>query len=145
MAERINEENNVKTRVPFREGLFEEIFGKVALVGARCRNCGQVTFPRRDTCLNCLGEDLELVQLSQKGKLYSYTIVHMPSEHFEPPYAIGWIELPEGIRVFSQIRGWQEQSLTTGMDMTLHIEKLWNEEDKEVVGYVFRPATNRRA
>ena len=132
----------MKTRVPFREGLFEETPGKGSLIGARCRKCGQIIFPRRETCLNCLGQDLEPVHLSRKGKLYSYTIVHMPSEHFKPPYAIGWIELPEGIRIFSQIRDWQEHHLKTGMDMELHFEKLWDEEDKEVIGYVFRPSKN---
>jgi len=89
-----------------------------------------------------LGDDLEQIYLSQRGKLYSYTIVHMPSEHFDPPYAIGWIELQEGIKIFSQIKGWQEHPLTTGMDMSLHFENLWYEEDKEVIGYVFRPSTN---
>jgi uncharacterized OB-fold protein len=82
------------------------------------------------------------MHLSHKGKLYSYTIVHMPSEHFDPPYAVGWIELPEGIKIFSQIRGWQEHALTTGMEMTLYFEKLWDEGEKEVIGYVFRPAKN---
>jgi uncharacterized OB-fold protein len=132
----------MKTRVPFREGLFEEVSGKGTLVGARCRQCGQIIFPRREACLNCLESDLETMHLSHKGKLYSYTIVHMPSEHFDPPYAVGWIELPEGIKIFSQIRGWQEHALTTGMEMTLYFEKLWDEGEKEVIGYVFRPAKN---
>ena len=57
---------------------------------------------------------MERLDLSLNGKLYSFTIVHMPSEHFQPPYAIGWIELPEGIRIFSQIRGWQEHPLKIG-------------------------------
>jgi uncharacterized OB-fold protein len=64
----------------------------------------------------------------------------MPSEHFQPPYAVGWIELTEGIRIFSQIRGWQEHPLKMAMDMELSIEKLWDEEDKEITGYIFRPS-----
>ena len=132
----------MKTGVPFREGLFQGSDEEGSLLGARCQQCGQIIFPRREACLNCLGNDLELIQLSRKGKLYSYTIVHMPSEHFEPPYAVGWIELPEGVKIFSQIRGWQEHPLEIGMDMTLHFEKLWEEEEKEVIGYVFRPSVS---
>jgi len=132
----------MKTRVPFREGLFEETSGKGSLVGARCKQCGQIIFPGRETCLNCLGHDLETIHLSQNGKLFTYTIVHMPSEHFEPPYAVGWIEMPEGVRIFSQIRGWREHPLATGMEMELHFETLWEEEEKEVIGYVFRPSVN---
>lgn len=130
-------------RVPFEEGLFEEVSGKWVLVGCKCKLCGKIFFPQREVCLNCFSQDLERVNLSCKGKLYSFTIVHMPSEHFEAPYAIGWIQLPEGIRMFSQIRSWQERALKIGMDMELAIEKLWDEDDKEVIGYIFRPSIVR--
>jgi uncharacterized OB-fold protein len=132
----------LKTRVPFREGLFEEKNGRGALLGARCRSCGQVIFPARQTCPNCRSEDMEKVRLSGKGTLYSYTIVHMTSQHFEPPYAIGWVELPENVKVFSQLRGWQEHPLKTGMALDLGFESLWQDEEKDYIGYVFRPAGN---
>jgi uncharacterized OB-fold protein len=135
--------HGMKTRVPFKEGLIEEVSGKLVLKGCRCKQCGQIMYPCREVCLNCLGRDMEKVHLSEQGKLYSFTIVHMPSEHFNPPYAIGWIELPEGIRIFSQIRGWQEHPLEIGMDMELTIEKLWDEGEKEVTGYTFRPSVRR--
>ena len=133
----------MKTTVPFKEGLFEEVSGKWALVGCKCKQCGKIIYPCREVCLNCMSRDMERLHLSRNGKLYSFTIVHMPSEHFEPPYAIGWIELQEGIRIFSQIRCWQEHPLKTGMDMELAIEKLWDEGEKEVTGYTFRPSVNR--
>lgn len=128
------------TKVPFREGLFEKVSGQWTLVGCQCKQCGQIIFPNRAACLNCLSQDLERLHLSRNGKLYSFTIVHMPSEHFEPPYAVGWIELPEGMRIFSQIRRWQEHPLEIGMDMELAVEKLWDEEEKEIIGYTFRPS-----
>lgn len=133
----------METMVPFKEGLIEEISGKWILVGCRCRQCGQIIYPCREVCLNCMSRDMEKLNLSRQGKLYSFTIVHMPSEHFKPPYAIGWIELPEGIRIFSQIRGWQEPSLEIGMEMELAVEKLWDDAEKEVMGYIFRPSANR--
>lgn len=129
----------MKNRIHFREGLIEEKSGKWVLVGARCKLCGKIFFPKREVCLNCLSHDMENLNLSQTGKLYSFTIVHMASEHFPPPYVIGWIELPEGIRIFSPIQGWKENPLKIGMTMKLSIETLWNEGDKEVVGYTFRP------
>jgi len=132
------------TRVPFKEGLFEEVSGKWALVGCRCKLCGQIFFPKRKVCLNCLSPDVERLNLGYNGKLYSFSIVHMPSEHFEPPYAAGWIQLPEGIRIFSPIRGWQEHPLKIGIDMEITIEKLWDEGEREVIGYVFRPCVPGR-
>ena len=128
------------TTVPFKEGLFEDISGEWALVGGRCRQCEKIIYPLRSVCLNCLSQDMEKLTLSRKGTLYSFTTVHMPSEHFEPPYVIGWIELPEGIRVFSPIRSTQEHTLQIGMAMELSVEKLWDEQEKSVTGYVFRPA-----
>ena len=126
-------------QVPFKEGLFEEVDGEPALIGSRCRACGQVFFPSKSFCLNCMSEDLESVYLNRNGSLYTFTTVYLPSEHFPPPYTVGWIELPEGIRVFSQIRGWQEQPLKIGLGMRLFIEALWQDGDNEMTGYVFRP------
>ena len=128
------------TTVLFKEGLFEDISGKWTLVGGRCSQCEKIIFPYREVCLNCLSQDMEKLTLSRKGTLYSFTTVYMPSEHFEPPYIIGWIELPEGIRIFSPIRYRQEQALKIGMAMELSVEKLWDEQEKGVMGYVFRPS-----
>jgi len=127
------------TKVPFKDGLYEEISGKAMLVASKCVKCGQVFFPKKSLCLNCMGSDLKIINLSPRGKLYSYSTVYLNSEHFQAPYTVGWIDLPEGIRIFSQIRGWQENPLKTGMDMRLSIEQLWKTEDSEVVGHVFRP------
>jgi uncharacterized protein len=127
-------------QVPFKEGLFKEIPGNWVLTGCQCKQCGQIFFPPKTVCLNCLSSDLQSLNLSTHGQLYSYTVVYLPSEHFPSPYTVGWVQLPEGIRVFSQIRGWQEKPLTVGMEMQMQIEKLWGDGEKEVTGYVFRPA-----
>jgi len=127
------------TKVPFKEGLYEEISGKDVLIAAKCIKCGQVFFPKKSLCLNCMSSDLKTVNLSSCGKLYSYSTVYMDSEHFQAPYTVGWIDLPEGIRIFSQIRGWQEQPLKIGMNMYLSVEQLWKTSGGEVIGHVFRP------
>jgi uncharacterized OB-fold protein len=88
-----------------------------------------------------MGTDVKPIKLNRDGKLYTYTTVYMASEHFPPPYTVGWIELPEDVRIFSQIRGWQEHPLKIGMDMRMYIETLWQDEDREVIGFVFRPVT----
>lgn len=128
------------TTLPFKEGLFEEVGGSPALIGSRCQACGQVLFPAQSVCLNCLSEAVRPVRLSREGALYTYTTVYMASEHFPSPYAVGWIEMPEGLRIFSQIRGWQKQPLKIGMKMRMSIEPLWQDGDNEVIGFVFRPA-----
>lgn len=129
------------TKVPFQKGLFEETNGEPALIGSKCGSCGQVLFPAKSVCLNCMSTNVESIKLSRDGKLYTFTTVYMANEHFPPLYTVGWIELPEDIRIFSQIRGWQEHPLKIGMYMRLYIETLWQDEDNEVIGYVFKPVT----
>ena len=128
-----------RERTALREGLFTEDAEGGVLLASRCKSCGQVFFPKSEYCLDCFGQDMEQVILSRTGKLYTFTIVHMPTEHYKPPYAIGWVEFPEGVRVFGQIRGWDKQPLKIGIEMKLVIDTLWEEEEREVTGYKFEP------
>lgn len=124
-------------RLIIEKGLFTAT--QDALLGRRCRSCNRIFPPLTEMCYECLSSDLDSVPLSRRGKLFSYTIVHAPTKNFQPPYAIGWIELPENIVITSPIKGWQEKPLQIGMDMALVIEKLWDEDGDEVIGYKFQP------
>ena len=72
------------------------------------------------------------IVLSRRGKLYSYTTAHMPSTHFEPPYAIGFVDLPEGPRVFAPLKIVKDKPFQVGIEMEAILETLWQEEDREV-------------
>jgi uncharacterized OB-fold protein len=130
---------------PFKEGLFTwpVASGEQAyLLGNRCNPCGKTYFPKAALCPECLKEiALEEVRLSPRGKLYTYTIVRVPSPGFKVPYAFGYIDLPEGIRVCSQISAAQplEEHLKLGMDMELIIGQVREEAGKSIIGYLFRP------
>lgn len=125
-------------RVPIREDAFMEGPTGGILLGNKCKSCGQVFFPKAVFCLTCLNEDMEDLKLSRKGKLYSYTIVHMPSMHFQPPYAIGYVVLPEGVRIFAPLEIVEGKSFQIDMEMEVIIDKLWQEDDNEVIGYRFK-------
>ena len=125
--------------VPVREGIFAEDAEGVKLLGNKCKSCGQLFFPKAKFCSTCFNKDMEEVVLSRRGKLYSYTIGHMPSTHFQPPYAIGFVDMPEGIRVFAPLKMTEGRPFKVGMDMEVVIEDLWREDDKQVIGYKFKP------
>jgi uncharacterized OB-fold protein len=56
------------------------------------------------------------------------------------PYAIGYVDLPEGVRVFSILEDWDRKSLRVGMDMELTLGKFKEDkEGNEIVTYKFRP------
>jgi uncharacterized protein len=132
-----------KNRVFLKEGLIEEWPNGYALITNKCPECGRVYFPQRSFCLGCFSENLEPLRLSNHGTLYTFTIVNMPSEHYPPPYAIGWVEFPEGVRIFGQIKGYDAAKLQIGMKMNVVIDRLWEEPDKEIIGYKFEPASEQ--
>ncbi|MEE9610710.1 MAG: Zn-ribbon domain-containing OB-fold protein [Desulfatiglandales bacterium] len=129
--------------VPIREGLFmlPSKSGEGAyLLGSRCRECTQVSFPPRAVCSKCFNDELDNIPLSTKGKLYTYSIVRYAPPGLTAPYAIGYIDLPEGVRVFSILTGWDNESLKVGMDVELVIDKFKeDEEGKTILTYKFKP------
>ena len=131
--------------IPFKEGLFTWPLPpgeQPSLLGNKCKSCGKLYFPKAAICPDCLKEDtLEEVKLSQRGKLYTYTIVRVASPGFKVPYAFGYIDLPEGLRVCSQIRAAEplEENLKLGMDMELAIGPVREEAGKAIIGYLFHP------
>jgi uncharacterized OB-fold protein len=128
-----------KERVPIRIGYFTEAKDNSQLLATKCKSCGRLYFPPLKRCAECYGTDMEDVKLSRKGKLYTYTIVQMPLPHYKPPFAVAWVELPEGVRVFTQLKNWENTTLKIGMNVNLVIDNLWEEEAKEVYGYKFEP------
>lgn len=144
--------------IPVVEGLFDVDGGASALLGAKCGGCGTHYFPRRAHCSNpdCEGRALDNVRLGRRGTLYSYSVqAYRPPPLFgmEPwaPYAIGLIDLPEGVRVMGMLAGVAPETLRIGAEMELRIEPLRRDADgRAVLTYRFAPvepatATERRA
>jgi benzoylsuccinyl-CoA thiolase BbsA subunit len=79
------------------------------LKGYRCRQCGEIWFPKFTQCPNpdCWSEEMEVVPLSRRGKVYSATDVYIgqPSMKQYMPLSVGYVDLPEGIRIFAQFEG----------------------------------------
>jgi uncharacterized OB-fold protein len=125
------------SRVPIREGLFDEANGG-RLLGNKCMSCGRIYFPKAPFCFDCFEKSMEEVVLNRRGKLYTYAIGRMASTHFQPPYAVGFVDLPEGVRVFTPLIMTKDETYTIGMEMELVIEELWQEDDKQIIGYKFK-------
>ena len=138
-------------RIPVREGLWTEPASPgdtPRLLASQCRSCGELCFPKKENglCGHCQSRELEEVELSGQGKVYSYTIVtQRPSDFYkgEVPYALGFVELPEGIRIETLFTGCDPEVLHVGMDVEMVIERLYQDEGgHDVMAYKFRPATS---
>ncbi len=141
----MTDQKSEKKAIPIREGLFvipSKPNERPYLIGSRCKACGKTAFPKRAICSECFSEELELIPLSRKGKLYTFTIIGYPPPGVEAPYAIGYVDLPEGVRVFSILVDWEKENLRLGMDVELVIGRFKEDkEGNEVLTYKFRPVS----
>jgi len=65
------------------------------IVGQRCPTCHNVYVPPRGACAKCGEATKEEVQVSEKGTVMSFTIVHIPipGNPIKPPYVVANILL----------------------------------------------------
>jgi uncharacterized OB-fold protein len=67
------------------------------IMGIRCPQCDKVLMPPRSDCVKCFGklDESMFVELSGKGTLTSYTVVHYsePMHPMNAPFAYGIIRL----------------------------------------------------
>lgn len=141
-----------KKQIPIKEGLFEWRDDGPHLIGSRCRECSEVTFPANPCCPQCCAETTENIPLSRRGVLYSFTIQRFkpPPPYRGPdpfrPYGVGMIELPEGLRVTSVLEESDPERLRVGMEMELVIARFFeDEEGNEVFGYKFKPVDDEQS
>jgi uncharacterized protein len=82
------------------------------LRGFRCRNCHLVTATWGLACPRCGASDREEAELSHRGKVASYTILHVPGDQFlnDAPYAYVVVELDGGGRVTGWMPGVRSES-----------------------------------
>ena len=79
----------------------------IRLIASECNICGKRFFPQGKYCPECMSEDIGCYHMSNVGTLYSYTVVRTKSKEFNTPYAIGYVDFPENLRILAQIEDWQ--------------------------------------
>lgn len=135
-------------QVPIAEGLFTWPSPAPQLIGSRCTACGELAFPRQASCPACAGDRTEEVLLGRRGVLWAWTIQRFPPP--APPFAgdrsafvpfgVGYVELPEGIRVEARLTENDPRALAIGMPMELAIEPFDVAPDgSERITFAFRP------
>jgi uncharacterized OB-fold protein len=137
----------VTAGVPVVEGLFAETADGPRLLGSRCSGCSTPYFPKAAICRNpqCDGGALEDAQFGPSGTLWSYTIQHYapppPVKYDEPyePYAMGMVDLDDGLRVLSRISIDDLSKIKVGAPVELVVEKLHTSPDGgDVMTWKFR-------
>jgi uncharacterized OB-fold protein len=93
---------------------------------------------------------METIHVARRGKLWTWTIQRFPpptppfagdGEAFVP-FGVGYIELPEGIRIEARLTENDPEKLEIGMDMELVVEKFDEDADgNERMSFAFRPVS----
>lgn len=111
------------------------------LKGYRCQKCGQLDFPKLSPCPSCWGTEFEVVPLSRKGKLYSYADIYVGQPGLETPYVIGYIDLPENIRIFAMLEG-ETESFKCDEEVELTVGTIrMNRDGLPITSYKFMKAS----
>ena len=137
-------------RRPVAEGLFTWPEEPARLLGSHCGSCGTTVFPAQDGCPRCGATGMTVGELATQGTLWTWT-----SQDFLPkrPYAgreteadfdgylVGYVELPDGVRVVTRLVDVDRADVRIGMPMELCLFPFTVDPDgTEVIAYGFRPS-----
>ena len=97
-----------------------------ALRGSSCAGCAVTVYPADDACPHC-GQAMSSRELSTVGTLWTWTVQRFapksppfvaPADGFQP-FALGYVELPESVRVLAVLDGEDLDSIRIGMPMRI--------------------------
>ncbi len=126
---------------PVARGLFDVgADGTTRLVGSRCGGCGTSYFPQAVGWRNpdCDAPALSMALLPPEGRLVSYTIQHYrPPPLFRmddwAPYAIGLVDLGDGVEVMGMLSGFDLDAVAIGTEVRTVAEPLYVDDTGGVV------------
>lgn len=108
----------------------EDLKGKV------CKSCGFHMLEPSFICPSCGSENLGEHTFHGKGKVYTYTVVHVGFGHLanRAPYVLAIVELDEGLKIITIIEDMDIH--TVKIDMPVQFKRV-----EEGTGPIFMPAS----
>jgi uncharacterized OB-fold protein len=111
----------MSTQEPFTIEQFYKFLAQGKLMAGKCQKCGKIHLPPRPLCDQCFSQDFEWMEVSGKGKLLTYTVIHIAPPQFQAmaPYAVGIVQLENSLRIPGMIQGVPQERLKIGMALTI--------------------------
>jgi len=106
---------------PFTIEQFYKFLAQGKLMAGKCQRCGKIHLPPRPLCDNCFSQEFTWIEVSGKGKLVTYTVIHIAPQQFQAltPYAVGIVQLENGAKIPGMITAVPHDKLRIGMDLTI--------------------------
>jgi len=106
----------------------------------RCAACGYWVYPHRPLCPECLSWDVHPVEISGRGKVFLFTLIHQvrePGGRLREPIAAAAVELVEqsGLRYLARIVNCPSERIIPDMPVQL----TWVEGENSVPMPAFEP------
>jgi uncharacterized OB-fold protein len=106
---------------PFTIEQFYKFIAQGKLMAGKCTRCGKIHLPPRPLCDNCFSQEFTWIEVSGKGKLLTYSVIHIAPQQFQAlaPYAVGIVQLENGAKIPGMITAIPHDQLRIGMDLTI--------------------------
>ena len=122
---------------------WREIPQRYRLEAAKCNECGHIQIPVFTICPKCGSRDNSMEKTPSTGKLVTHTIVYVAPTEFadQAPYAIGIIELDNGVRIMAQLTDCEFDQIKTNMPVQAVVRRIKADGVSGLIqyGYKFRP------
>lgn len=120
-----------------------EIPQRYRLEASKCTKCNKINFPPRLICPECKGKSFVNVVLNDEGTLQTFTIIRSASDKFskETPFAIGIIELNDGVKITAQIADVEPEELKVGQKVKLTFRKIQEDGKAGILCYGYKAIT----
>jgi uncharacterized OB-fold protein len=107
------------TEATFTIDQFYKYLAQGKLMAGKCMHCGKIHLPPRPLCDRCFHQEFSWLEIAGKGKLVTYTIIHVAPEQFQAmaPYAVGIVQLENGLKLPGMIASTTQ--LRIGMELTI--------------------------
>ncbi|HLW70266.1 MAG TPA: OB-fold domain-containing protein [Candidatus Binataceae bacterium] len=124
---------------------------KPHLVAIKCGGCGALFLDlKRLACSKCgAAGNFQQIDLSDKGKVWVFSVIHQSFPGIKTPYVTAIIDLPEGISVKSNLIDVDPEDLQKnpgqafGMPVELVVNAVAKDrQGNEVMAFQFRPSKN---
>jgi uncharacterized OB-fold protein len=111
----------MSTQAPFTIEQFYKYLAQGKLMAGKCQKCGKIHLPPRPLCDNCFGQEFTWTEIQGKGKLVTFTVIHIAPTQFQAlaPYAVGIVQLENGAKIPGMITGVPHEQLRIGMRLQI--------------------------
>ncbi len=123
---------------------WREIKSHYRLVGTKCRKCGRISYPSSTTCRYCGSRDVEEIELWERGRVVTWTIIYSAPEGFNEykPLVIAIVELLESkVKILTRLTDVDPEEIREGMIVEPVLRRISEDGETGIIHYgvVFRP------